>query len=219
MVNSTLIPAIKEAIKQNEIGNASPYELSYARLGVSGASFGVFQGDTNVSHSARATLAAALRAAGAGADAVTRILGLVSQPCPDGDPLSEDDKNLANGSLSSAAGQELVNAMDDELLQVVLHGVDACIAAARTRSLTIDPVALLYIALWVNMTGPPNVLSRWVAGTPELGLTPPAGDQVSQQNLESYLHSTKFFTTHPRNFVHMQQSVKAAIPLLPPASV
>jgi hypothetical protein len=29
--------------------------LSYARLGVSGASFGIFQGDTNVNHEARAT--------------------------------------------------------------------------------------------------------------------------------------------------------------------
>ena len=64
MVDMALIPAIKEAIKQNEIGDASPFQLSYARLGASGASIGVFQGDTNVSHTARATLAAALRAAG-----------------------------------------------------------------------------------------------------------------------------------------------------------
>ena len=75
MVDTALIPAIKEAIKQNEIGNASQYELSYARLGTSGASFGVFQGDTNVSHAARATLAAALRARGADEGTVTRILG------------------------------------------------------------------------------------------------------------------------------------------------
>ena len=53
MVDPDLIPAIKEAIKQNEIGDQSPYKLSYARLGVSGASFGVFQGDTNVSDVAR----------------------------------------------------------------------------------------------------------------------------------------------------------------------
>src|SRR5207253_5742633 len=108
MVDTALIPAIKEAIKQNEIGNASPYQLSYARLGASGASFGVFQGDTNVSHAARATLAAALRAADADQSAVTRILGLVSQPCPNGNPLSPEDTGLANGALSSSDGRELV---------------------------------------------------------------------------------------------------------------
>ena len=55
MVDATLVPAIKAAIKQNELGDASPYMLSYACLGASGASFGIFQGDTNVNHVARET--------------------------------------------------------------------------------------------------------------------------------------------------------------------
>ena len=215
MVDTALIPAIKEAIKQNEIGNASQYELSYARLGTSGASFGVFQGDTNVSHAARATLAAALRVRGADEETVTRILGLVGQPCPDGNPLSPEDTDLANAALSSSDGRKLVDQMDDGLLQIVLHGVDSCIAAAQTRSLTIDGIAILYIALWVNMTGPPNVLSRWLAGSVELGVPPAAGPRVSQHDIESYLHASKFFVLHPRNFVHLQNSVQAAIPDLP----
>jgi len=216
MVDTALIPAIKEAIKQNEIGNASQYELSYARLGTSGASFGVFQGDTNVSHVARATLAAALRARGADEGTVARILGLVGQSCPNGNPLSPEDTDLANAALSSSDGRKLVDQMDDGLLQIVLHGVDSCIAAAQTRSLTIDGIAILYIALWVNMTGPPNMLSRLLSGTPELGVPPPSGPRVSQHDIESYLHATKFFVLHPRNFVHLQESVQAAIPLLPP---
>ena len=215
MVDTTLIPAIKEAIKQNEIGDASQYELSYAQLGTSGASFGVFQGDTNVSHAARATLAAALRVRGAGADAVTRILGLVGQPCPNGNPLSPQDTDLANAALSSSDGQKFVDRMDDGLLQIVLHGVDSCIAAAQTRGLAIDGIAILYIALWANMTGPPNVLSRWLAGNPELGVPPATGPRVSQHDIESYLHASKFFVLHPRNFVHLQDSVRAAIPDLP----
>jgi hypothetical protein len=218
MVDTALIPAIKEAIKQNEIGNASPYELSYARLGASGASFGVFQGDTNVSHTARATLAAALRARGADEPTVARILGLVGQPCPDGNPLSPEDTDLANAALSSPGGRQLVDQMDDGLLQIVLHGADACIAAAQTRSRTIAPVAVLYIALWVNMTGPPNVLSSWLAGNAQFGVPPAAGPVVLQQDIESYLHATKFFVLHPRNFVHLQQSVLAAIPKLPPSA-
>ena len=219
MVDTALIPAVKEAIKQNEIGNASPYELSYARLGASGASFGVFQGDTNVSHAARATLAAALRKRGADEDTVTRILGLVSQPCPDGNPLSPEDTDLANAALSSSDGRQLVDQMDDGLLQIVLHGVDTCIAAAQTRSRTIAPVTILYIALWVNMTGPPNVLSQWLAGSPQFGVPPAAGPVVLQQDVENYLHATKFFMLHPKNFVHLQQSLQAAIPKLPTAMI
>ena len=40
MVDKSLLPAIRETIKQNEIGSRTPYELSYARKGKSGASFG-----------------------------------------------------------------------------------------------------------------------------------------------------------------------------------
>jgi len=75
-----------------------------------------------------------------------RILGLVSQPCPNGDPLSAEDADLANAALSSSDGRQLVDHMDDGLLQIVLHGVDACIAAAQRQTFTIDPVAILYIA-------------------------------------------------------------------------
>jgi hypothetical protein len=218
LVAAALLPAIREAIKQNEIGNASPYELSYARLGVSGASFGLFQGDTNVSHVARATLADALTANGADDATVTRILGLVSRACPNGNPLSAADTALANAALSSAGGRGLVDRMDDQLLAVVLGEVDTCTAAAVAHKLSIDPTALLYIALWVNMTGPPATLASWLSGNTELGLSSPAGPIVTRQNIESYLHSSKFFMIHPKNFVHMQQSVVAAIPLLPAAS-
>ena len=188
-------------------------------MGTSGASFGVFQGDTNVSPTARATLAAALRVRGADEATLTRILGLVSQPCPNGDPLSAEDADLANAALSSSDGRQLVDHMDDGLLQIVLHGVDACIAAAQRQTFTIDPVAILYIALWLNMTGPPNVLSQWLSGTPQLGMPSPAGPVVTRHDIEGYLHSTRFFVLHPKNFIHLQQSVQAAIPKLPRAGI
>jgi hypothetical protein len=215
MVDSALIPAIRVAIKQNELGNASPYELSYARLGASGASFGIFQGDTNVNHVARDTLRQILQAAGVGNVACDRIIGAVSQPCPDGNPLSPEDTAAANDALSSDAGKAVVDAMDNRLLQVVLGELDTCIAAANTRQQTIAPVALLYIALWVNMTGAPDTLNKWLSGTQEVGLAPPVGPTVTQQNLENYLQANTFFRLHPRNFVHMQDSVQAAVPSLP----
>jgi hypothetical protein len=217
VVHQTLVPAIREAIKQNEIGHASPYCLSYACLGASGASFGVFQGDTNVNHAARATLMQALQASEAGANAISRIIAAVSQACPSGNPLSPEDTELADSALASPAGTALVDAMDADLLHIVLGELDACIAAAASRTQTIDPAALLYIALWVNMTGAPDTLCKWLAGTQEVGLAPPVGPTVTRHNLESYLQANTYFRLHPKNFVHMRDSVKAAAALLPAA--
>jgi hypothetical protein len=215
MVDPSLVPAIREAIKQNEIGNASPYCLSYACLGASGASFGIFQGDTNVNHVARSTLMQVIQAAGTTADTIARIVAAVSQPCPRGNPLSSADTDIANSALSSPAGQIVVDQMDATLLQIVLGELDTSIASASSRNQSIEPAALLYIALWVNMTGAPDTLNKWLAGTQEVGLAPPVGRVVTQQNLQNYLHANTYFLLHPKNFVHLQDSVQAAIPLLP----
>jgi hypothetical protein len=217
MVDTALVPAITVAIKTNEIGDASPYVLSYAELGASGASFGIFQGDTNVNHTARATLLQALRANNADPDAITRIIAAVSQPCPNGNPLSPEDTLTANDALSCDGGKALVDAMDNTLLNIVLSELDSCIAAARVRTHTIDPQALLYIALWVNMTGAPDTLNKWLSGTQEVGLAPPVGPVVTPQNLQNYLQANTYFRLHPRNFAHMQDSVNTAVPLLPSA--
>ncbi len=215
MVDTALLPAIREAIKQNEIGAGSPYCLSYAQLGASGASFGIFQGDTNVNHTARATLRQVLVGAGATDNVINRIISAVSQPCPDGNPLSTGDTNLANQALASPAGKQLVDAMDATLLQIVLGELDSSLAASAKQNQTIASVALLYISLWVNMTGAPDTLNKWLSGTQEVGLAPPVGPVVTQHNLETYLQANTYFRLHPKNFVHMQDSVAAALPLLP----
>ena len=155
MVDTALLPAIREAIKENELGSVSPYCLSYARLGSSGASFGIFPGDTNVNHHARASLLEALEAAGADTSTCNRILAAVGRPCTAGNPLSPEDTTLANNALSSDAGKQLIDKMDADLLSVVLGELDSRVSAATTRNQTIVPEALLYMALWVNMTGLP----------------------------------------------------------------
>jgi hypothetical protein len=217
MVDSALVPAIREAIKQNEIGDASPYCLSYACLGTSGASFGVFQGDTNVNQTARATLVRILQAAGTGADAIARISAAVSQPCPRGNPLNASDTAVANAALASTKGKAIVDGMDSSLLHSLLGELDGSIAAAAGRKLIIDPVALLYIALWVNMTGGPDTLDKWLAGTEQLGVAPPAGPTVTQHDIQTYLRASAYFRQHPKNFAHMQNSVETAADLLPPS--
>jgi hypothetical protein len=217
MTNPAMVPAIRAAIQANELGSVSPYCLSYAKLASSGASFGIFQGDTHVNATARATLTNVLQAAGADAPTIQRIMAAVSQACPNGCPLSPADAALTDAALSSAAGRALVDAMDGKLLAVVEAELDSSVAAAANGNLTIAPVALLYIALWVNMTGAPNTLNQWLDGVTELGLPPPAGPIVGQSDIETYLQATTYFQLHPRSFLHMQQSVQAGVPLLPNA--
>lgn len=215
MVAKNLLPAIRETIKQNEIGNQTPYVLSYAEKGKSGASFGAMQGDTNVSALARNVLSNVLAAAGAAKADINRIMTAVSKALPHGNPLSAADTKLANNALASAKGRKLVDAMDDRLLSDVLTGVDACIAAAASRKVTISPIAHLYIAPWINMSGPPSLLKTWLAGTPVYGLTPPPPPEVIAEEMESYLQATAYFQAHPRNFVHYKQCVDIGAKLLP----
>ncbi len=218
MVNPDLVPAIREAIKQNEIGKASPYCLSYACLGTSGASFGIFQGDTSGNSTAQGTLRQALQQNGAAADAIDRIMAAVGQPCPNGNPLDPADTALTTQALGCSGGQALVDAQDQSLLGIVLNELDSCIAAAATRTMDIADDAQLYIALWVNMTGAPTTLCKWLSGTEEVGVAPPAPPTVTAASIEAYLQANSFFRLHPQNFVHMQDAVESALPLLPAAA-
>jgi len=212
MVDAVLVPGIKAAIRANELGTASPYCLSFAGLGQSGASFGIFQGDTNVNATARGVLRQALSTAGVAVGDVARIMAAVSQPCPV-NPLSSADTAAANGALESAAGMALVDAMDDKLLQIVLSELDSSNAAVPA-GYSIAPAGQLYISLWVNMTGAPGMLNKWLGGTPELGVAPPAGPVVSRENVEAYLQASSYFRLHPRNFVHMSDSVDGGLAVL-----
>lgn len=216
MVDSSLVPAIGRAIQENELGTASAYCLSYACRGTSAASFGIFQGDTNVNHVARATLLQVLQAHNTDSAAITRIIAGVSQPCPNGSALNAADGALADAALASDQRRVLVDAMDTELLHIVLAEVDTCLSAASQRNLSIDRVVLLYIALWVNMTGAPETLNKCLSGTQEVGLVSPVGPVVTKQSIEAYLQANTYFRLHPHNFVHMQTSVNAGAGLLPP---
>ncbi len=213
MVDASLLPAIRAAIRANELGSASPYQLSYARLGQSGASFGIFQGDTHVNATARATLQTILTGSGADAATVERIMAAVSQACPGGNPLNPADTATANGALNSTAGQAAVDAMDDQLLQGVLNGLDSSIHAAA--DLPIEGEALLYMALWINMTGAPSMLNQWLGGLTVSGVAPPTGPTVGPADICAYLKASKYFTEHPQNFAHMQASVAVGVKLLP----
>src|SRR4051812_31838861 len=129
MAATTLTDAIKVAIKQNELGNASPYKLSFAQLGQSGASFGVFQGDTNVSPVAQKALTAILQIEGIDASAISRIMNLLCRPCPNGNPLNPIDRGLVDAALNTAAGRAAVDKMDAGLLETVLRELQSSVDA------------------------------------------------------------------------------------------
>jgi hypothetical protein len=214
MVAQQFIPAIRETVKRNEIGSDTPYKLGFAKKGTSGASFGFMQGDTNPQPDARNTLRAVLAAAGQAQDFIDRVLAALSRALPNGNPLSAADTAAVNAALASDAGRPLVDAMDMRILQGVLNDVDKCVASAQTRNVLIEPLALLYIAPWINMTGAPKTLRSWLAGTVIEGLAPPA-PTVKGADMAAYLRKMKFYENNPRNFETLQACVDKGAELLP----
>jgi hypothetical protein len=217
MVDPSVLPAIRAALRENEIGDQSPYVLSYARLGKSGGSFGVFQGDACVDAKARDGLRQALVSASVDAATVTRIVNAVSQPCPDGSPLSPGDQKTADDALNSSKGRAIVDAMDGRILQVILNELDSSIKAAQSVGRRLDPGSQLSIALWVNMAGAPTSLNDWLKGTTIGGVAPPAASTVTRDDVNRYLKGTKYFTLHPKNLIHFEASVDKGLKELPGA--
>lgn len=215
MFSDIEISAIKAAIRANELGNISPYQLSFAKKGSSGASFGVFQGDMHANGSVRETFANVLKAASVDAPTIARLTAVLSAPCPEGNPLSSQDTTMVNAALSGP-GRTLVDEMDDTLLQTVLAHVQQAIDAASAKGFTIDPVAQIDIALWCNMTGAPDSLCKWIGGQTTMGVPAPQGPVVVQANLETYLGKTAFFQANPKNFAHFRQSVAVGAAILTP---
>jgi hypothetical protein len=200
MVAQSLIPAIQATIAQNELGGASPYQLSFAKLGKSGASFGFMQADTNVNTHARDTLYNVLIAYGVPQDLAGSIVGVLSQPLPQGNPLIPQDTDTVNAALQSPQGAALVDQLDATLFNGVLAHLDTLEQAAQNAGLAIDPQAHLYMACWINMTGAPTTMAGWVGGQPFANVPPPSAPSVTVGDVVTYLQATSYFQAHPRNF-------------------
>jgi hypothetical protein len=214
MFSSVQKLAIKTAIAANELGAKSPYELCFAKLGSSGASFGTFQGDCAANPRAKSVLGQVLRAAALDAVTIGRITTALEKPCPDGNPLSASDAANVAAALNSSAGKALVDAMDNELMQTVIINTQQAADAAAAKGWPTTPVAILYIALWVNMTGAPSMLCKWITGQKTLGLAPPIGPTLADSDMQTYLQATSYFQLHPKNFDHFQQSVQSGAQVL-----
>jgi len=130
-------------------------------------------------------------------------------------PLSRADTDLVNAAL--LRGRLDVDAMDEEILRGVYDDLDTCIRTADGAGRTIDPKALLFAALWVNMSGAPTKLLTWLkGGDPNLGRpVPPPGAVITAPQIEAYLRATDYYISNPGNFPHLLQSVDAGAKLLP----
>ncbi len=210
-----MLPAIKAAIRANEIGSLSPYRLHFAKKGNSGGSYGVFQNDTHANRSALKTLSEILHGAGLPPDQVQRITSLLSRPCP-ANPLSPAEDAAVNAALASPAGRAAVDALDTAQLHVICGYLDLALAASPAP---IDGHAQLAICLWSNMTGKPTTVLTWLRGASisQHGGTvaPPDSPVTFAGDMTRYLKSSKFFIENAANWKHFAESVAIGAALLP----
>jgi hypothetical protein len=216
-VLQALDPALRAALRLHEIGTASPYRLFFAGKGKSGASFGFMQGDLaagqpEVTKTFHDSLAAASFQEGQISSFTQQLsVHLIKNP------LSLSDTNSIDAAL--LASRTLVDTMDGQILSGVYEQLQRCIATATAAGRTIADKALIYMALWINMSGPATKLLDWLSGR-DPGLTRPipvAATLVDGVAMETYLQATSYYSENPGNFSHMLQCAAAGAALLPKA--
>lgn len=205
---------IAAALRMSELGTANPYALSYAGLGHSGPSFGIFQADMAANVGARACMRSILVNAGMAqinAASIVSQLGIACLACP----ISTTEETAVVAAMSSDAGRKMIDALDLITLQTVLGYVGRALDAAASANMAIEDGATLAIALWANMTGAPTTLDEWLSGETVAidgkPLDPPTGATVTQGDVETYLEHTLYFEQHQRNLAHLQASVAAGL--------
>ena len=218
MVDDTLKPALRAALRCNEIGNETPYQLDFAAKGDSGASFGFMQGDMAVQPIARDTFRAVMAAAGIAQSRIDAWVTQLSRHVTH-NPLSTADTREINAALQAHSG--LVDAMDEKILTGVYASLDDCTSAAEEDNCTIRPAALIYMALWINMSGKPTTLLKWLRGeNPGLGgSVPRAAPTVSEASIQAYLRATAYFRENPDNLPNVIRCAQKGATLLPPPLV
>lgn len=203
----------------HEIGTRSPYRLDFAGKGNSGASFGFMQGDLAVGQRVvNNTFVQILTNAGASTGRIKQLLAALSVH-QISNPLSPEDTAFVNQAL--AAGSVLVDAMDQAILSDVYADLEKCVAVARASGRKLSGKAMLYFALWINMSGHPTALLAWLSGEdPNLPVRiGPPPSLVAASDARSYLMATHYYVGNPGNAAHLDESVQAGAVLLPPDAI
>jgi hypothetical protein len=207
MPPENLKPALAEALRHHEIGGdiALAYRLSFAGKGNSGASFGVMQGDLAAGRpEAKKAFLAALAAAKVPQERIDAITSVLHDRPHKANPLSEAETRLVNHAL--AASKPIVDEMDAAIAAEVYADLDKVTAAAAAAGRTIEPKALLYLANWINMTGRPTTLLKWVTGEP-IAAIPRVGPVIDEASVQAYLLAQKYYRENPAVWPHMVKSV------------
>lgn len=212
MPDAQVTTALHRALRRHETGDRSPYCLSFAGKGRSGASFGCSQGDLAHGPAAvRRTLRAVLEAAGVAGPRLEAMMAQLTRPVA-ANPLDPADARLVDAALDTPEGRRLVDAMDAALMADLAGELDRCLAAAAGRRVT--PEAQIVIALWINMSGPPTTLLRWLGGR-DVALARPVaspGPVVDAAAVARYLAASAYFIANPRNLAHLLRCARTAIP-------
>ena len=128
-------------------------------------------------------------------------------------PLSEQDDRVVERALASPLAVTSSTKWTHRSWRMCSN-LNDCDRSAGNAGNKIEPICKLYMALWINMTGPPTTLKKWVSGN-EIWLDhhrnriPPPTGQVTEPMIVNYLKSTDFFVANPQNFNHMQEAVSA----------
>jgi hypothetical protein len=211
-----LTPSLAEALRHHEIGGniSLAYRISFAGKGHSGASFGAMQGDLATGRpEAKKAFLAALAAARVPQPKIEAVTSVLFDHPHKTNPLSGADTALIDDAL--VASKALVDEMDAAIAAQVHADLDKVAAAASAAGRAIAPQALLYIANWINMTGPPTTLLKWVAGEP-VGSVPTPGKVIDEAAIEAYLLAQKYYRENPDSWPHMVKSVAKGARLIEP---
>lgn len=214
MTDATMLAAVKAALRANELGAADPYRLSFADLGKSGASFGVFQADTAANRGAWSALHRILTNAGMATAKINSIMATLAKPC-NSTSLALADMFATNAAIASPQGRQIVDDLDEVTLDTVMRHLGQANYAATANGKTIEPRAQIMIALWCNMTGAPNTLCSWIGGTEVALVRPPPNPIVSANEIECYLRAQQYFVSNPHAISHLLASVAVGVNLLP----
>ena len=207
MPDDSLKPALRAALRAHEIGDHTPYEISFAQKANSGGSFGFMQGDLAAGQAiVHSTFRRCMAAAGMAEAVITDLEHRLSTKGAKPTIISANEKQRIDAALQ--ARHDLVDAMDESILQNVYRHLDTCVDVAAEVNRTIDPIAQLYIAMWVNMTGAPTKLLDWLR-------SPERGDTISENNIQGYLRDQKYYREHPGNFPHIVNSAAKGAEKLP----
>lgn len=214
MPDAELKPALRAALRDHEIGRDTPYRLCFAGKGKSGASFGFMQGDlAGKQPVVQATFRKILQAAGTPPAAIGSLVARLSAPLIK-NPLGSAETAMVDAALQ--AGKADVDAMDEAILRDLYASLDTCLSHAHATGRSIDAEALIMMALWINMTGPPTDLLLWLSGDdPKLHAKVPTAPQtVDGRATLAYMSATDYFTENTKNLQHFQDSTKVGLAAL-----